>query len=286
MQLPSPDLFLINSNKIENDFDISLQHNDLPIDFSPCRIDHCLVCVCLEGNAEIEVDLLSYTFSPNDIMVVFPGQILACNEKTNNFKLAYFSFSNQLIDDILYRFPTEFIGFLRENVKYHLPEMERDKIFAESFAVLQRKFCDSSNICRGEIILNLLHNFYLDLYSKVITNNVEIHTRQRKHKKEVQEEFFRLIKTHTENREVAFFAGKLCITPKYLSIITKESTGNSAKGLIDKFAITELKLRLISTSSQLKEIASQLNYPCEAFLCKYFKRHTGMTPSHFRNTSR
>lgn len=285
MQLLSPDLLFNNSKNIEKDFHISLQQSDLPIDFSPCRINACMVCICLAGYAETEVDLLPYRIAVNDIIVVFPGQILACNEKSTDFSLAWFSFSNLLIDDILYRFPTAFIGFLRESVKYHLPEIEKESIFAEYFVVLHRKFCDTGNVCRSEIILNLLHNFYLDLYNKVITNN-EIHSRQRKHKKEIQEEFFRLIKTHTDNREVAFYAGKLCITPKYLSIIAKESTGTSAKELIDKFAITELKLQLKSTSTSLKVIAAQLNYPCEAFLCKYFKKHTGITPSHYRNASR
>lgn len=285
MQLPSPDLIVSNPKNIENDFNISLQLGDFPIDFSPCRIRLCLVCVCLKGFAEIEVDLRSFHFSLNDIIVVFPGQILTCNEKSSDFSVAYFSFSNLLIDDILYHFPTGFIEFLRESVKYQLPEPEKDQIFEEYFVILQRKFYDTRNVCRREIITNLVHNFYLDLYNKVITNN-EIQTSQRKHKKEMQEEFFRLVKTHTNNREVAFYAGKLCITPKYLSIITKESTGTSAKELIDKFAITELKLRLKSTSTQLKEIAAQLNYPSEAFLCKYFKKHTGLTPSHYRNASR
>jgi len=285
MQLPTPDLFLNMQEDIENDFYISLQHNDLPIAFSPCRIPGCMVCICLSGHAGIEVDLRSYLFTANDIMVLFPGQILACNEKSSDFTLTYFSFSNQLIDEILYRLPSAFIGFLKEIVLYHLPETEKESILSEYFAALNGKFCDTTNVCRAEIILNLLHNFYLDLYSKVILRN-EIHTRQRKRKKEMQEEFFRLLKTNTGKREVAFYAGELCITPKYLSIITKESTGSSAKELIDKFAITELKLQLRSASTPLKEIAANLNYPCEAFLCKYFKRHTGLTPSHYRNTSR
>lgn len=285
MQLPTPDLFFSMQENIENDFYISLQHNDLPIAFSPCRINDCMVCICLMGHAAIEVDLRSYNFALNDIMILFPGQILACNEKSSDFALAYFSFSNQLIDDILYRLPSAFIGFLKESVKYHLPETEKEEVLAEYFALLHNKLSDSTNVCRSEIILNLLHNFYLDLYSKVILKN-EIHTRQRKRKKEMQEEFFRLVKTYTSKREVAFYAGKLCITPKYLSIITKENTGSSAKELIDKFAITEIKLQLRSASTPLKEIAAQLNYPGEAFLCKYFKKHTGLTPSHYRNASR
>ncbi|NVN96438.1 MAG: AraC family transcriptional regulator [Bacteroidetes bacterium] len=285
MQLKSPDLSLDSKNNIENDFFISLNHNDLPIPFLPYRINFCMVCVCLSGYAEIEIDLIPYHFVNKDIIIVFPGQILDCYEKSSDFMVSYFSFANHLVDEILYRLPSAFIGFLKETVKYQLPETEKDLMFTEYFSILHSKFCNLQNVCRGEIIINLLHNFYLDLYNKVIIRN-EIHTRQRKRKKELQEEFFRLVKLHTDNREVAFYAGKLCITPKYLSIIAKESTGTSAKELIDKIAITELKLQLKSSSSLLKEIAVKLDYPCEAFLCKYFKKHTGITPSHFRNMSR
>lgn len=285
MQLPSPTDFLDSRNNIENDFQISLQCNDLPIDSSPCRITSCMVCVCLTGYAKIEVDLHAYHFEQYDIIIVFPGQILACNEKSNDFTLSYFSFSNHFIDDILFRLPSAFIGFLKESVKYHLPATEKESMFAEYFTIMHSKFSETTNVCRSEIILNLLHNFYLDLYSKVIAHK-EIHTRQPKRKKELEEEFFRLVKAHPANREVAFYAEKLCITPKYLSIITKESVGTSAKELIDNFAITELKLQLKSASTPLKEIATQLNYPSEAFLCKYFKKRTGITPTHYRNTSK
>ena len=284
-QSSTTDLFFSLKKDIDTNFHISLSHHHLPIAFSPCRIEACMVGVCIKGNAMVEIDLLPYNITTNDIVIVFPGQILASIQTTNDYTLAYFTFSGELIDDVLYRFPTAFIGFLRENVTYHLPQEEKDALFSEYFTIINNKFSDINNVCRSEIVLNLLHNFYLDLYSKVIVRN-EIHSRQPKRKKEIQEEFFKLIKTHSNKREVAFYANKLCITPKYLSIITKESTGNSAKELIDKFAITELKLQLKSTSTPLKEIAAQLNYPSEAFLCKFFKKHTSLTPSHYRNASK
>lgn len=278
---------LSNTQNIEKDFYISLQYNDFPIDYSPCRINACFVYVCLAGYADVEIDLRTYHFAQNGIIEVFPGQILACNVKSEDFTIAYFTFSNQMIDEVLYRLPVDFIGFLKESVTYQLPENERKEIIVDYFVSINKVFTNLSNICRHEMIINLLHNFYLDLYSKVVLNNkLNSQQHQRKRKKELQDDFFRLIKEHTGIREVSFFAGLLCITPKYLSIVTKETTGSSAKDLIDKFAITELKLRLKSTSISLKEIAVQLNYPSEAFLCKYFKKRTGMTPSHYRSVSR
>jgi len=280
----------LKSDKVKNidpNFYISLQSNDFPIDYSPCRTNACFVCVCLRGYADIEIDTRSYHFAKNCIIEVFPGQILACGIKSEDFTVAYFTFSHQMIDDVLYRLPAEFIGLLKETVMYQLPEIEREEIFQDSFIPINKVFTDLSNICRWEMILNLLHNFYLNLYSKVVLNKkISSHKLQRKRKKELQDEFFSLIKEHTVNRDVSFFAEKLCITPKYLSIVTKETTGSSAKDLIDKFAITELKLRLKSTSIPLKEIAAQLDYPCEAYLCKFFKKHTGITPSHYRNSNK
>jgi AraC-like DNA-binding protein len=276
-----------DAKNIENNFYISLQYNDFPIDYSPCRTNACFVCVCLRGYADIEIDTRSYHFAQNCIIEVFPGQILACNVKSEDFTIAYFTFSNQIMDDVLYRLPAEFIGLLKETVMYQLPEAERNEIITDSFISINKVFTDLSNICRREMILNLLHNFYLNLYSKVVLNKkINAHKLQRKRKKELQDKFFCLIKEHIGMREISFFAEKLCITPKYLSIVTKETTGSSAKDLIDKFAITELKLQLKSTSTPLKEIAAQLNYSCETYLCKYFKKHTGITPSHYRNSSR
>ena len=282
MQLSTDDTNIINNN-----FYISLEYNDFPIDYSPCRIDACFVCVCLEGYADVEIDTRSYHFEKNSIIEVFPGQILACNVKSDDFRIAWFTFSNLLMDDVLYRLPADFIGLLKETVMYQLPETERKEMITDYFISINKVFVDLSNICRREMILNLLHNFYLNLYSKVILNNkMNPHRLQRKRKHELQDDFFSLIKEHTAIREVSFFAEKLCITPKYLSIVTKETTGSSAKDLIDKFAITELKLRLKATSNPLKEIAENLNYPCEAYLCNFFKKHTGMTPSQYRNARR
>lgn len=272
---------------IEKNFNISLRSSDFPIDYSPCRINACFVFICLKGYAEIEIDARSYNFSQNNIIEIFPGQILACYTKSDDFKIAFFTFTYPLIDEVLYRLPADFIGLLKETAIYQLTKAERKEIITDYFIPTNKIFTDSSNVCRRDMILNLLHNFYLNLYSKAVLNNkINSHKRHHKRKKELQDVFFRLIKDHTATRNVSFFAEKLCITPKYLSIVTKETTGSSAKDIIDKFAITELKLRLKSTSTPLKILAEQLNYPSEAFLCKYFKKHTGITPSHYRNISK
>lgn len=277
---------LINTDsEINNDFYVTLETGKLPIKSSPMRIDYGLVCLCKAGEAHIEIDLRSYTIHSQDIMVVFPGQILAQNNCSENFKLACFAYSDTLIQEIIYRFPSSFIGFLKERAVYSLPAEESQDIFTEYFNSLYRKFADTTNVCRREMILNILRNFYLDLYDKVMKTN-DINARQRKRKTELFEAFYKLVPIYyAQSRAVAFYAEKLCITPKYLSIITQEIAGSSAKELIDKYTVTEIKLLLKSTNTPLKTVAEQLNFPSEAFLCKYFKRYGGVTPAHYRNSN-
>ena len=62
-------------------------------------------------------------------------------------------------------------------------------------------------------------------------------------------------------REVTFYASKLCISTKYLTGICKSVTGEAAKKIIDDFAILEIKVLLQSTGLTIQEIADRLGFP-------------------------
>ncbi len=248
------------------------------------RIDSCLINICLQGEMDIEIDLHPYHLKKNDIIELFPGHIIHQKEKSPDFKLAWIQFRGDMADEVLYRLPPEFIGFLKHWIQYSLPEKEKEELIIDHFKPLEKIYNDTSNVCRREIIINHLHNYYLTLYNKIIQNKRLDLTKERKSRpKELHDLFFKFLKEYPNKRDVAFFANQLSISPKYLSVILINTTGISSKELIDKFAITELKLRLRKDNTPLKEIASVLEYPSEAFLCKFFKNHTGLTPKMYRN---
>ena len=66
-------------------------------------------------------------------------------------------------------------------------------------------------------------------------------------------------------REVSFYADKLCISTKYLTGICKAVTGDSAKKIIDDFAILEIKVLLQSTELTVQEIADRLVFPDQSY---------------------
>ena len=87
---------------------------------------------------------------------------------------------------------------------------------------------------------------------------------------------------HSEQRNMAFYADKLFLTPKYLSKLVKEASGRSGPQWIDAYVILEAKNLLRYSDDSIKEIVYKLNFQSASVFNKFFKLHTGMSPSEYR----
>ena len=101
--------------------------------------------------------------------------------------------------------------------------------------------------------------------------------------------FKRFISIASENylteRSIDFYAEKLCISPKYLSAVAKESSGATVMEWLNRFIITEAKSMLKCSSKSIMEIADHLNFSTPSAFGKYFKKNAGMTPGEYRNST-
>jgi len=95
-------------------------------------------------------------------------------------------------------------------------------------------------------------------------------------------EFTRLLQQYPHKREVQWYAKQLDITPKYLSEICKERSDKSASEWIADITVAEIKHYLHHTVLPIREIAQVMEFPNASFFCQYTKKHTGLTPNHFR----
>jgi YesN/AraC family two-component response regulator len=88
----------------------------------------------------------------------------------------------------------------------------------------------------------------------------------------------------TISREVQYYADKLCITPKYLTIVTRQMSDRSAATWITHSVILNAKALLATTQLTVQQVSNKLNFPNPSFFGQYFLRHTGMTPKEFRRS--
>lgn len=67
-----------------------------------------------------------------------------------------------------------------------------------------------------------------------------------------------------------------------LSAIVKGENGRTVMWWIDRAAIQHAKLLLRHTNLSMTEIADRLSLHSDSFLCRLFKRYTGITPLRYR----
>ncbi|MDR1880040.1 MAG: AraC family transcriptional regulator [Tannerellaceae bacterium] len=99
------------------------------------------------------------------------------------------------------------------------------------------------------------------------------------------ENFLNLVQAHyREQRGLEFYADKLCLTPKHLSKVVKETSGTSASDWIDNHVALEAKALLKSTNMTIQQISDELNFPSQSFFGKYFKRIVGVAPKEYKRS--
>ena len=81
---------------------------------------------------------------------------------------------------------------------------------------------------------------------------------------------------------MGFYAGQLHLTPKYLTTIIRKTSGRTAAEWIDDYVVLEAKNLLKYSTMSIQEIAYHLNFSTQSFFGKYFKQHTGTSPSRYK----
>lgn len=122
---------------------------------------------------------------------------------------------------------------------------------------------------------------------QVATSRVPEDVAQRPYSRKMNyvQDFMSLVHKHyRQERSVGFYAEKLFISPKYLSLIIKEATGRSAADWIDECVILEAKNLLRFSGKNVQQIAYELNFNNQSSFGKYFKHLTGQSPTQFQQS--
>lgn len=151
------------------------------------------------------------------------------------------------------------------------------------FKFLGYKNKNSGHQFQKEIIL---FGFNLLLYqiAEIYFNNYKYTSRIRPSGKEkFVVRFFRLLEQHCyRERQVIFYADALSVTIGHLNRIVKLVTGKTVKQYIDQAIILEMKFLLQDNNLTISEIMDALHFNNLSFMGKFFKRHTGMSPTEYR----
>lgn len=91
-----------------------------------------------------------------------------------------------------------------------------------------------------------------------------------------------IVQHHRSNHEVAFYADRLAITPRYLAQVTRTVASKSPKQIIDEYLLLQSKNLLQNTSMSIQEISDSLNFSSPILFTRFVKQHEGVSPRELR----
>lgn len=133
------------------------------------------------------------------------------------------------------------------------------------------------------IVRNIIQNILFELYDATREQFLDVESKNMSRQDELFMQFIHLVYKHGDKeREVSFYSDKMSITPRYLARILRELSRETAKEIIDRHCVQEIKSRLRTTNDSVQSIAYDMKFPDQSFFTRYFKKQTGMTPTEFR----
>lgn len=250
------------------------------------KLDCAVIILCRSGWGQVLIDLRQHEIVNNTQLILLPGTVISLEGRSNDFNVSYFAAQGDMFREACLRLEPSFFHFLKENPCFTLPDEYTVNIngFLEATSVI---YADRAHSFRYQIARNHLQSFLLDIYDKVHRYFTQSDMEGRNRQDALFKKFIALVHENClTQRDVTFYADRLCISTKYLTGICRNITnGNSAKQLIDKHAILEIKVLLQSTELSIQEIADHFGFPDQSYLGRYFKRHEGISPSDYRKTA-
>ncbi len=161
--------------------------------------------------------------------MLLPGTIIRINGNSSDFTASFFGFPKEMFREACLRFEPIFFRFIKEKPCYTLKDESTGAINGLMRATTAI-YNDRENRFRNQIAKNHLQSFMLDIYDKCYRyfdrQEIEGGSRQ----DEIFKNFIALVHENCiSQREVTFYASKLCISTKYLTGICKSVTGEAAK---------------------------------------------------------
>ncbi len=104
------------------------------------------------------------------------------------------------------------------------------------------------------------------------------------HKRQVLMSFLlSLNQEYRQQREVQYYAAKQVLTPRHFANIIKQESGYTPMEWINMVTINQAKNLLRRPGMLVKQVADELGFPEQFTFRKYFKSHTGLSPTEYQN---
>ena len=163
-----------------------------------------------------------------------------------------------------------------------------NRMLAADYDLLRVAIEQPNLVARNKMITALLVHLLLTLYNASDRPENTTQKDNSKRSRQLLNHFFELVGENilSGQRNIPFYAERLCVSERYLFKVCKKETGKTPKDLINEFLVGQIKNALLTTEMTHQQIADQFDFPDQSAFGQFFKRQEGMSPSEFRQKYR
>lgn len=233
------------------------------------------------GSVDVSINMRDYHVKGPAMIIYMEGMVVRQGALAPNTRMDVIVISKHFMDNLLS--DSNMYGTVRSQIMrdpvFPMPGQRRVTVAFNYLLVNLVRMSDSP--FRLEAARHMALTLF---YGFALSNSERFATKPLSRSENITERFYNLLKQYyKKERNVAFYADKLCITSKYLSLSVRETTGKPALQMIDDFVIAESKALLRSTDMTIDQISETMGFPNQSLFGKYFKRVTGFSPSAYRH---
>ena len=248
----------------------------------PQVLTYGAILICRKGKARLQVNYKDWQLYDGAVITVFPNDVVKLRVE-ETFQVEMLKYNPSLLREASLQLEQTVYSSLREDrCRQDTPVVTN--IINGMFALLKVYFDQSECTCISQLVLCQLKAFFIGFHEYLQRNPQYRPDEVKSYRvRELFNRFMMLLeKDYKISRDVNYYAEQMNISSKYLTNIVNQVTGHTPKTIIDQYVILQLKMHLKRTTQSIKEMAWEFHFADVSFFCRYFKKHTGLTPQQIR----
>ena len=270
----------------EKGFSISESNiNDLEKD-TFTAINGSTFLFCTHGMASLEVNMMFYTMRPNSFISIPHDSLVKVTARSDDFSCIRLVYCKEIGLSASVGLNMDTMQHIFLNPFIQLSCSSTTALLLNLLGVLSNYYSLSNFAHHSEFVTGIIRNLFIAVAD--ISASMRSDALQSSVFTSADSYFINFIKLLNEHccqqHDVAFYADKLNITPKYLNEIARKTANRTAKDIISKFIVARIKRELLISGNSVQRIAYDFNFCDQSSLGKFFKKATGMSPVAFRHS--
>ena len=270
---------------------VSVVHVENTEHIKECMMHYGLYAIYLKENkgCKLSYGRTPYDFDEMTVTSFAPGQVVKV-EPNPDVPFAKFT-ALVFHPDILNRTALgrhinryEFFGYSSTEA-LHLSAQEVE-VFRGVLTMIEQELHRAIDKHTRELIVSnieLLLNYCLRFYDRQFITREEINHSVVKKFIELLDDYISTKALRDGLPTVAYFADKCCLSSGYFGNLVRVETGRTAKDIITDHVLVYAKQLLNDEALTITMISNRLGFEYPQHFVRFFKSHTGKTPSAYRN---